>query len=188
MLCEEAAQAHFGPGALVVRPTFVIGPHDHIGRFTYWVRRIARGGEVLAPGHPDRAIQLIDARDHAAFIVNGLATGLGGVFHAVGPSMPFSQMLEEIAAVAAPADTQLTWVDPQFLLDEGETGETLPLWYAGDDNEALFNTASPDAAIAAGLTNRPLAETVKDVLTEQVTDQGFLTPERETELLTRWTG
>lgn len=185
VLCEQAAVEHFGPETLVIRPTYVIGPHDHSGRFTYWVQRIARGGEVLAPGYPDRAIQLIDARDQAAFIVARVAAGLPGTFHTVGPSMPFSGMLEQIAEAVAPAGTRLTWVDPQFLLAAGQTGATLPLWYAGVEDDALLNTASPAAAIAAGLVLRPLAESIRDVLQAEP-GNGFLPTAEESRLLAAW--
>ena len=184
-LCEEAAVESFGPGTLVIRPTYVIGPYDHSGRFTYWAQRIARGGEVLAPGFPDRAIQLIDARDQAAFIVAAVGAGLSGVFHTVGPTMPFSRMLEQIAETVAPEGTRLTWVDPQFLLNAGQTGASLPLWYAGDEDDARVNTASPAAAVKAGLVLRPLAESILDVSrAEQVT--GFLEPQEESRLLAEW--
>ena len=33
----------------IVRPGLIVGPHDPTGRFTYWPHRVARGGEVLAP-------------------------------------------------------------------------------------------------------------------------------------------
>ena len=185
VLCEEAAVENFGPGTLVIRPTYVIGPYDHSGRFTYWVQRIGRGGEVLAPGYPDRAIQLIDARDQAAFIVSAVGAGLSGVFHTVGPTMPFSDMLERIAAAVAPEGTRLTWVDPQFLLDAGQTGSSLPLWYAGEEDDALINTASPAAAVNAGLVLRPLEESILDLSrTEPVT--GFLEPDEESRLLSEW--
>jgi 2'-hydroxyisoflavone reductase len=185
VLCERAAVEQFGSGTLVIRPTYVIGPYDHSGRFTYWVQRIARGGEVLAPGRPDSPIQLIDGRDQAAFIVSSVGAGLAGTFHTVGPSMPFSRMLEQIAETLAPADTRLTWVDPQFLLDEGQTGSSLPLWYAGDEQDALINTASPAAAVNAGLVLRPLAQTILDVArAEPVT--GFLEPDEESRLLSAW--
>lgn len=185
VLCEDAAVEHFGAGTLIIRPTYVIGPHDHSGRFTYWVQRIARGGEVLAPGFPDRAIQVIDARDQAAFIVAGVAAGLAGTFHTVGPSFPFSSMLDHIVKAIGPADTRLTWVDPQFLLDAGQDGSTLPLWYAGDEDDARTNTANPAAALKAGLVLRPLAKTILDVSREEpVTD--FLSPEDESRLLAQW--
>ncbi|NUT35733.1 MAG: NAD-dependent epimerase/dehydratase family protein, partial [Hamadaea sp.] len=114
-LCEERAAARFGPGILIVRPTYVVGPGDHTGRFTYWARRLARGGTVLAPGHADRPIQVIDARDQADFVVGALAGGLSGTFNTVCRSMPFGQLLDRIAAAVAPAGTTLTWVDPDFL-------------------------------------------------------------------------
>jgi 2'-hydroxyisoflavone reductase len=185
VLCERAAVEHFGPGTLVVRPTYVVGPWDHSGRFGYWVHRLARGGEVLAPGYPDRAIQLIDARDLAAFVVGGLDSGLAGTFHTVAPWMSFDALLTRVAAEVAPPGTRLVWADPGFLLDRGETGATLPLWYAGDDGDALVNTADPGAAIQAGLTLRPLPESVRDTLHEPAVP-GFLRPAREAELLAEW--
>ncbi len=180
-LCEKEAFDHFGPSTLVLRPTYVVGPWDHSGRFTYWVHRIAQGGVVLAPGYPDRAIQVIDARDLAAFAL----LPNSGTFHTVGPHLPFGQLLEQIAAQVAPAGTRLEWVDPQFLLEAGETGATLPLWYAGDDEDALINTADPGAALKAGLTLRPLTQTIHDVMANPP-GSGVLTPERESELLAAW--
>jgi 2'-hydroxyisoflavone reductase len=188
VLCEQAASEHFGPGTLVIRPTYVIGPHDHSGRFTYWVQRIARGGEVLAPGHPDRPIQLIDARDQGAFIVSAVAAGLAGTFHTVGPSMPFSGMLDAIAEALAPAGTRLTWVDPQFLLDAGQAGSSLPLWYAGDEDDARINTAGPAAAIGAGLVLRPLSQSILDIAQAEGPVTGFLEQDEESRLLAAWHG
>ena len=99
--------------------------------------------------------------------------------------MPFSAMLTSIAEVLAPTGTSLTWVDPQFLLDAGQTGASLPLWYAGDEDEALMNTASPAAAIGAGLVLRPLTQSILDVASaEPVT--GFLEPHEESRLLSAW--
>jgi 2'-hydroxyisoflavone reductase len=178
VLCERAAVAHFGPDTLVVRPTYVVGPFDRSGRFTYWVKRIARGGEVLAPGHPDRAIQVVDARDLAAFTLVPTA----GTFHTTGPIMSFAEMLEAIAAEVAPPGTRLTWVEPQFLLDAGENGSTIPLWYAGEEADAAINTADSSAAIKAGLHLRPLAESIHVVLREPDA-AGPLTPDREAHLL-----
>ncbi|GIH10774.1 hypothetical protein Rhe02_88410 [Rhizocola hellebori] len=184
-LCERAATEHFGQSTLIVRPTYVIGPHDHSGRFTYWVHRLARGGEVLAPGLANSPIQLIDARDMADWIVELVQAGRGGAFHAVAPWQTFADMLEAIASQVAPVGTRLSWRDPEFLLRHGATGELLPLWAAGDDEDALLNTADPAAAIAAGLRPRPLAESIADILRlEPAPDHlGYLRPEREAELL-----
>jgi 2'-hydroxyisoflavone reductase len=185
VLCERAAIDHFGQSTLIVRPTYVIGPHDHSGRFTYWVHRLARGGEVLAPGLAESPIQLVDARDMATWIVDLVQAQRGGAFHAVAPWQTFADMLAAIASEVSPEGTRLSWRDPEFLLRHGVDGEALPLWAAGDEEDALLNTADPAAAIAAGLRNRPLAESIRDVLRlEPPPDHlGFLTRERESELL-----
>ena len=105
--CEQASAEAFGPGTTIIRPTYVIGPHDHSYRFTWWVDRIARGGTVLAPGDPDDPIQVIDARDQGAFVVSLLERAVTGTFHTVSPPPPFGfgQMLEAIAAEVAPPGT-----------------------------------------------------------------------------------
>src|SRR5215213_1190009 len=90
-LCEEEAERAFGGRALNVRAGLIVGPHDPTGRFTYWPHRIARGGEVLAPGAPRRPVQLIDVRDLAAWIVDSAETGLAGRFNAVSPPVPQSE-------------------------------------------------------------------------------------------------
>jgi 2'-hydroxyisoflavone reductase len=194
--CERAAAELFGPGGhTVVRPTYVVGPHDRTYRFTWWVERIARGGEVLAPGDPADPIQVIDARDLATWTVSLLAGGISGVFHAVSPPPPFGfgELLEAVAARVAPPGTKLTWVDSDFLLGEGENDESLPLW-PGADSEHDINAADPAAAYGAGLAPRPLRDTVADVHAAQ--SQWPVQPrpgtgipaEREAELLARWTG
>ncbi|MGI5244379.1 NAD-dependent epimerase/dehydratase family protein [Dactylosporangium sp. CA-139066] len=195
--CERAAAEVFGPGTLIVRPTYVIGPHDHLVRFTWWVERIARGGEVLAPGRFEEPIQYIDARDMAAWILAMAEAGRPGVFHAAAPAWrpakPFSfgDLLEAVRDAVGPPGTTLTWVDPQFLLERGLTGEELPLWPAPDPDAAV-NAADPSAAFAAGLTPRPLADTIRDCLAD-----GRANPReapqrlgagREAELLREWSG
>lgn len=189
--CERAATELFGPGTTIIRPTYVIGPYDRSYRFTWWVDRLAKGGRVLAPGHPDDPIQLIDARDQASWIVSLLDRSITGTFHAVNPAPPFGfgQMLAEIAAVMAPARTELVWVDSEFLVAQGVGGNTLPLWAEGDSEGANLNAASPAAAFAAGLSPRPLRQTVADIRAAEAVpekpDVG-LAPEREAELLAMW--
>ena len=166
--CEQVSAALFGPDTTIIRPTYVIGPYDRSYRFTWWVDRIARGGTVLAPGSPDDPIQLIDARDQAAWIVSLLERSITGTFHAVSPAPPFGfgQMLEAIAAEVAPAGTQLAWADSSFLLEQGVDGAALPLWAEGEGDAANMSTADPAAAFATGLTPRPLRQTVADIRAE----------------------
>src|ERR1700735_899431 len=118
VLCERAAAELHGPGTTIIRPTYVIGPYDHSYRFTWWVERIARGGEVLAPGDPQDPIQVIDARDMGAWAIELLEQAVAGTFHAVSPPPPygFGDMLEAIAARIAPAGTTLPWGGKGYLL------------------------------------------------------------------------
>ena len=66
--------------AMVVRPGLIVGPGDPTGRFSYWPSRLADGGEVLAPGSPDDAVQVIDVRDLAAWIVDAAEARSTGVY------------------------------------------------------------------------------------------------------------
>ncbi len=190
--CERVAEERFGTSTLIVRPTYVVGPHDHLSRFTFWVERVARGGEILAPGPRDAAIQVIDARDMADWTIRLLGRPAGGVFHAVSPAPPFSfgEMLEAMVAEVGPPGTTLTWVDADFLGAQGLDGESLPLWSAFDPEGAL-NEADPSAAFAAGLSPRPLRQTVRETHEDALRHPlpppaARLTAEQETRILEEW--
>lgn len=191
--CERVSAELFGPGTTIVRPTYVIGPHDRSYRFTWWVERLARGGRVLAPGDPADPIQVIDARDQATWIIRLLENQTAGVFHAVSPPPPFGfgQLLETIASQVAPPGTTLTWVDSDFLKAQGQDDTSLPLWPAAD-TESDINAADPAAAYAAGLTPRPLATSVAELQAAEHAEptprpQGIgLTDDQEASLLARW--
>jgi 2'-hydroxyisoflavone reductase len=189
--CERAATELFGPGTTIIRPTYVIGPYDPSYRFTWWVDRLAAGGRVLAPGQPDDPIQLIDARDQASWIVSLLERSITGTFHTANPAPPFGfgQMLAEIAAEVAPEGTELVWVDSEFLVTQGVDGNTLPLWAEGDSEGANVSTANPAAAFAAGLSPRPLRQTVAAIRAAGPVSPSpgvGLPAEREAELLAMW--
>jgi 2'-hydroxyisoflavone reductase len=191
VLCERAAVDRFGPGTAIVRPTYVVGPDDYTWRFPWWVARMARGGEVLAPGPADAPAQVIDVRDMAAWMVGLLEQKESGPFHAASPAPPFSwgQLLEAIRDAVAPPGTALTWVEDEFLLGEGLDDGSLPLW-SGGDPDVLMMAADPARAFGTGLQPRPLADTVRDTWawtqqTEQPASPG-ITPEREAALLAAW--
>jgi nucleoside-diphosphate-sugar epimerase len=192
--CERlAANLFASSGVAVVRPTYVVGPHDRSCRFTWWVERIARGGTVLAPGGAADPIQVIDARDLGEWVVSLVSGSVKGVFHAVSPPpvFGFGDLLEAIAAEVAPPGTILTWVNADFLLERGETAESIPLW-PGGDSERDINTADPARAFAAGLRPRPIRQTVAEIhAAEQASPTPLppgvgLSPEREQELLVAW--
>jgi 2'-hydroxyisoflavone reductase len=192
--CERTATGLFGPSTTIVRPTYVIGPYDKTYRFTWWVERIARGGQVLAPGDPADPIQVIDARDLGTWTVSLLEKHTAETFHAVSPPPPFGfgRLLETIAAAVAPPGTTLTWVDSDFLKAQGENDESLPLWPAAD-SESDINAADPARAYAAGLAPRPLATSVTELYAAERAaptpkpDGIGLTDDQEADLLARWT-
>jgi 2'-hydroxyisoflavone reductase len=193
--CERAAAELHGAGTTVIRPTYVIGPHDHSGRFPWWVNRIARGGEVLAPGGADDPIQVIDARDMASWAVSLLENSVPGTFHAASPPPPFGfgDLLEAIAARVAPPGTTLIWVGKDYLLASGLDDTALPLW-PGGDSERDINAASPAAALATGLAPRPLRQSIGEIREAglrspvPIPDGVGLAPEREAALLAGWAG
>jgi 2'-hydroxyisoflavone reductase len=163
-LCEYAAVEVFGAGTLIVRPTYVIGPYDTTGRFTYWVRRLAEGGEVLAAGPQDQPVQVIDGRDLGDFCVRLLEDGASGPFHVAGPPPPhgLGDLLEAVREAVAPDGTTIRWIDPQTATDAGLDGQALPLWDEG--NTSTTATADPSAALARGLRTRPVAASARDIL------------------------
>ncbi|SOB79403.1 NAD-dependent epimerase/dehydratase family protein [Streptomyces sp. 1331.2] len=183
--CERAARQAFGPDTLLVRPTYVIGPQDYTRRFDYWVQRLARGGEVLAPGRPDAPIQVVDARDLAAWMLALLERKASGAYHAATPPPhTMGDLLAAVASAVAPDGTAITWVAEDFLRAADVPERALPLWPAHPMVLAT-STADPAAALATGLTLRPVAETARDIPAfEPLPDT--LTPDREAELLAAW--
>lgn len=204
-LCEQTVEEVMPGRALNIRPGLIVGPHDPTGRFTYWPVRVARGGEVLAPGRPERPVQIIDARDLSEWIIRLAESGQSGVFNATGPDgvLTMRELLEECRAVSG-SRASFTWASEKFLA-EAKVGEwmEMPLW--------ISEEASPDArgfmsfncakAIAHGLTFRPLADTVRDTLSwanslseTPEPDTSYLSPrpeagmkpEREAQLLREW--
>jgi len=193
VLCERAARRAYGDEHVtIVRPTYVIGPNDYTFRFPWWVRRIAAGGEVLAPGPKSSPMQVVDARDQGAWTVKLAEDHVAGVYNGIGTGLPFSfeDMLEAIVDAVGPAGTELTWVDGSWLVQQDVSGSTLPLWSEGGDEWTL--AGSNARALATGLTPRPLRDSIVDTLAwiqssdaEPPAGAG-LPPQREAELLAVW--
>ena len=184
--CERVVLQAYGDSAAIVRPGLIVGAHDPTGRFTYWPHRIARGGDVLAPEPRDNQAQVIDRRDLGAWLVTLAEHRTGGAFNAVTPPFTMRSMLETIRETVNP-EARLVWVDDTFLL-EHEVGEwmELPLWVVGAEMAGLLG-ADSSRAIEAGLTFRPLEETIRDALEHaELTESAGLKPEREAELLAAW--
>jgi 2'-hydroxyisoflavone reductase len=194
-LCEQAVERYFPQRSLHVRAGLIIGPHDPTDRFSYWPWRIDQGGDMLAPGAPDKPIQVVDGRDLAAWVMGMIAEGQPGVFNATGPAAPLTwgEMLA-VCQTAAARPAKLTWVSDDFLLQQGaRPWRDLPLWVPASDEEMVgLYTVDCRRAIAAGLTFRPLAQTAADTLTwlkqrdEEWTGQVGLDGVRERAILQAW--
>ncbi|MCC7010937.1 MAG: epimerase [Planctomycetes bacterium] len=193
----ELLLAELMPGrATVLRPGLIVGPRDGSDRFTYWPVRVARGGEVLAPGSGDDPTQFIDARDLGEFVVKLCEERVMGLFHVVGPRerLTMRELLETCSDACA-SDARLTWVDTRFLLERQVAPWTdLPAWLPSLEEGQGFWTLDNSKALAAGLRFRPLERTVRDTLDwwstlpaeRRAALKRGLTPERELELLAAW--
>jgi nucleoside-diphosphate-sugar epimerase len=182
-LCEQAVADVFGDRQASVRPGLIVGANDPSGRFTYWPHRVARGGRVLAPAPPEAQVQFVDAKDLGAWLVDLSERRVDGVFNATHPGRSFREVLEACRAVSG-SDADFEWVSAA-LLNEHEVGEwmELPLWISDPDAVAMHEV-DVSRAVDAGLTFRPLEETVRDTLEHAATVDGVgLTAEREAKLL-----
>jgi 2'-hydroxyisoflavone reductase len=195
-LCEQAAEDVMPNRVLTIRPGLIVGPYDYTDRFTYWVVRTARGGEVLAPGRPDRYVQFIDVRDLAEFTVRLMERKETGVYNVIGPAnvLTMNDVLHASREISH-SDASFTWASEEFLLRENVAAwSEMPFWLpeeaAPRSRGLLF--VNVDKAIAAGLNFRPLKETISDTLTWYQTARaneemkaGIL-PEKELGLLRKW--
>jgi 2'-hydroxyisoflavone reductase len=162
---ELAVQRVFGAGALIARPGLILGPYENIGRLPWWLRRIERGGRILAPGDPARPVQYIDVRDLAAWLLSTARRHLSGVFNTV--SQPghttMGELLETAVRVTGVAGAELVWVPESVVLGAGVSPWTeLPIWLPDDDEYAGMAAVDVSAAHATGLTCRPAWQTVAD--------------------------
>ena len=196
VLCERAAEKAVPGRVTVIRPGLIVGPGDATDRFTYWPVRVARGGEVLAPGAPKDFTQFIDARDLADFVVLCLEKKTLGTFNADAQagSITMGTLLDTCKKVSK-SDARFTWVDAKFLeAQKVSPWADMPAWIPAVDDDAGFGRVSSAKAKAAGLHYRPLPETVNDTLawfrTEPPEHQAKLksgiSPEREAEVLKAW--
>jgi nucleoside-diphosphate-sugar epimerase len=162
---ETAAEAAMPGRVLVSRPGLIAGPYENIGRVPYWLRRIAAGGEVLAPGDPDEPRQWIDARDLAAFHLDCAERGITGVYNTVSAPAHFTmrELLETCREVTG-GDATFTWVDGATIVKAGiEPWRELPVWlWDGAADVSATWSVDVSKALAAGLTARPMRDTVAD--------------------------
>lgn len=193
---EQEAARQFPGAVTIIRPGLIVGPGDETDRFTYWPVRLARGGEVLAPGDGNDPVQFIDARDLAEWTIRMAESRTLGVFNATGPDQPLTMdgMLSGIA-IAIRAEARLTWVPTAFLeANQVSPWSDLPVWVPAQGEYAGFARRAIGRARGAGLTFRPLRATAADTFVwfgQQPTERqaklrAGLAPGRELQLLAAW--
>jgi len=191
VLCEKAVQTEFAERALIIRPGLIVGPYDPTDRFTYWPVRVARGGDVLAPEAPNVPVQIIDGRDLAEFTIKLIEQKAAGTYNVTGPDyeLTFGAMLETCKQVSD-SDAVFHWASVEFLeQNKVAAWSDMPVWVPNTPENAGFSKVDISKAIAAGLTFRPLANTVRDSIewaktrSAEYAWQAGLTAERESELV-----
>jgi 2'-hydroxyisoflavone reductase len=195
-LSGKEVQSQYGETATtIIRPSLIVGPDDETDRFTYWPARLARDGDVLAPGDGSDPVEFIDVRDLAEWTIRMAEQRVAGVFNAAGPALPIT-MREMLAGIAQgiQVDPKLVWAPTAFLkADKVTPWRDMPVWVPGDGATFGFHRRDIHRAIAAGLTYRPLPLTAADTLAwfrtlpaeRQTKLRAGLTEEREVELLTK---
>ena len=152
------------PDALLARAGLVLGPYEDIGRLPWWLGRIARGGDVVAPGRPERPLQYVDARDLAGWLLDGVVRGATGAVDVMSPSGHTTTAgLLSACLAATGSDARLVWVSEADLAAAGVQPWTqLPCWVPEQGEFAGFLEADPRRAAATGLRCRPVEDTVRD--------------------------
>jgi 2'-hydroxyisoflavone reductase len=201
-LCEQAVLTTMPGRATIIRPGLIVGPDDNTDRFTYWPARAARGGEFVAPGSPQDAFQVIDARDLAAFTINAIESNITGTYNLVSNvnDFKFGELTEACIAAAKkqarPAEPpRATFVSAEFLeAQEVAPWSDMPVWLPAKGDEAAFAGTSNKAAVARGLKITPLKKTVNDTLAWHLTRpaeereklKAGIAPEKEAAVLAAW--
>ncbi|MEO0653032.1 MAG: NAD-dependent epimerase/dehydratase family protein [Planctomycetota bacterium] len=154
--CERQLRAVRGSDVTIVRPCYIVGPGDTTDRFTYWVERLHRGGDVVCPAFPEHEAQWIDARDLCPFMLHLAEQGTTGAFNGVGPrSKVTNEMLMHGLRAFASEPTTLWWPSAD-LVDELDYATPMFDWGRIDRHTHM------GPAVAAGLRHRSLAETARD--------------------------
>jgi len=199
VLCEQAVQEMYGKHSTIIRPTYIAGPGDHTDRFTYWPWRVAKGGEMLAPGTPGDPFQFVDVRDLADFVKLCVEKRIAGVYNTCNTprSVTMGSLLDTSKKVTG-ANTTVTWATPRFLIDNAVYGEKadgnyLPIWAPTEGEEAGSQLVSNARAVKKGMKFRTLETTIADTLAwanarppeKNEKLRAGLSPEKEKELLAK---
>lgn len=175
--CELACLEALGPDSVLLARSGLIGGYgDRSDRLGYWPARIARaapGEPVLVPPRAT-ALQVVDVEDLAAWLVRGAEERLAGAYNAIGDVSTVGAVLDASAAASGASPRFVEAADDWLAQQEvapWSGPDSLPLWLPQPEH-AGFMARDNAAARHAGLTVRPLADTVEATLRWE-TEQGL---------------
>lgn len=169
VLCEREALKQFGTRTLILRPSYIVGPRDQVGFLSFWPLRMQRRGDMLVPGDRGLPFQCIDVRDLAAFALRLIEKGTSGTFNVVGPASvtTFGQFIDSARDVASGSVNPI-WLPARRIASQPDAElwrkSLFWSWYSESSGQANIMRMSNTRALAAGLTVRPLKDTIADTL------------------------
>jgi 2'-hydroxyisoflavone reductase len=177
--CENLVHEIYGDRGTLLRPQIVVGPHDTWDRYTHWVQRAARGGEMLAPGDGSDHVQFIDVRDLARFVRTVVERDRGGAFNLAGPRLTWSEFVKLLGA------RNIVWVPAEIIQRAGVDEFELPLFRPERGPRSGLMDISSERAQMAGLTLTDPKITLRDtkISIDEMECNPPLSPEREAELI-----
>ncbi len=196
---EIAAIKYFGrERSMIVRPALIVGPGDRTDRFPYWLARLEKGGDIIIPGRRDEVVQYIDVRDLAEWMIRLLENQASGTYNGSGPNFKMTTNAF-VHGIHASYNTPVNYIqidDVKFLKDNNIIG--IQPWVIQLPKYAGMSKSDNGRAIKAGLTFRPLSETVNttrewwysDAVSRERREnilngeQSFMN--REKDILSRW--
>lgn len=165
--CEEDAATAWGDRMTVVRPGIIAGPHDHTDRLAWWVRFLGGSAPTPVPDRRTQPVQVVDARDLAAFCRRLLEDDTAGTFDATGVPTDLGTLVDEVVAVVG-----ATWAGgatgPEWVPPDSWGGTPLPPLVLDDEADGPLFRRDSVRAVEAGLVRRPLRDTLTDLRTWDV--------------------
>lgn len=148
--------------SIIVRPTYMFGPGDKTNRFIHWPIRLAKGGEILVPGKTDDAVQYIDVRDVAEFMIRLAENKAAGTYNAVGPSKK-ETMLDFVNKTKDTfnVENSIVQIDDYDFLNKHKVFYLVP-WIPADKYNYGSAKVSNIFGIKNGLTFRDTKKSIKE--------------------------
>lgn len=160
VICEDLVRERWGSKATILRPGVIIGPWDHTERFPYWPIRFAEGGKILLPQASGMTITALDVRDFAEFTRLMIDRDIAGTFNCDRATATWDDLLVGLRTFANERNVEfeevtapLEWLAEQDIIPWRNFPSLFP---------AGGSTGDCTAAIAAGLRERSMLDTIRD--------------------------